>query len=243
MKLLGVSRKLLGKKLFNVLMKSTFYGHFVAGENPNDIRPNVQAMMKYGVKSILDYSAEEDLESEGSVKEQQSSTSSLTNSKRKLVDPSEVQFEKNTKIFINCIDAVADVTNKTGLAALKFTSLVKPQLLLKFSSAIAEYKKNQSKLSKDLLAWNNLVNMKDEEFAKLFNQTLVFNVSLICYCLFYSLNFIFIIDSLFFLTKSNQEKFSQTELGELRNMISRIDEVAQVNLISLIKSFLSTSTD
>jgi proline dehydrogenase len=177
MKLLGVSRKLLGKKLFNLLMKSTFYGHFVAGENPSDIRPNVQGMMKYGVKSILDYSAEEDLESEGSVKEHQSSTSSVTNSKRKLFDPSELQFEKNTKIFINCIDAVADVTNKTGLAALKFTSLIKPQLLLKFSSAIAEYKKNESKLSKDLLAWKNLVNMKDEEFDKLFNQTLVFDVS------------------------------------------------------------------
>lgn len=55
--------------MFSSLMKLTFYGHFVAGEDQNGIRQNVENMMKYGVKSILDYSAEEDLASENSVKE------------------------------------------------------------------------------------------------------------------------------------------------------------------------------
>lgn len=85
-------------------MKNTFYGHFVAGEDKDDIRPNVENMRKYGVKSILDYSAEEDLESTDNTKQQ--AGIQLTNSKRPLYNPAEAQSEKNLKIFMDCIDTV-----------------------------------------------------------------------------------------------------------------------------------------
>ena len=42
-------------------MKGTFYGHFVAGEDQITIRPLISKNQKFGVKSILDYSVEEDL--------------------------------------------------------------------------------------------------------------------------------------------------------------------------------------
>lgn len=42
-------------------MKATFYCHFVAGEDQITIRPVVNNNRKFGVKSILDYSVEEDL--------------------------------------------------------------------------------------------------------------------------------------------------------------------------------------
>jgi proline dehydrogenase len=61
-----ISRKLLGKKLFNFVMKSTFYGHFVAGECQNSIKGTIENMLKYNVKSILDYSVEEDLNASAS---------------------------------------------------------------------------------------------------------------------------------------------------------------------------------
>lgn len=43
-------------------MKSSFYGQFVAGQDENDIRPILDHLRSFGVKSILDYSAEEDID-------------------------------------------------------------------------------------------------------------------------------------------------------------------------------------
>lgn len=62
MEIMKSTRKVLGKKLFETIMKLTFYGHFVAGEDQDKIRPAIDKMRKYGgVKAILDYSAESDL--------------------------------------------------------------------------------------------------------------------------------------------------------------------------------------
>ncbi|KAK8381584.1 hypothetical protein O3P69_018580 [Scylla paramamosain] len=45
-------------------MKATFYGHFVAGEDQIKIQPTLERLHSFGVKSILDYSVEEDISSE-----------------------------------------------------------------------------------------------------------------------------------------------------------------------------------
>ena len=42
-------------------MKLSFYGHFVAGEDQESIKPTIQNMEAFGVGSILDYSVEEDI--------------------------------------------------------------------------------------------------------------------------------------------------------------------------------------
>ncbi|XP_021364923.1 proline dehydrogenase 1, mitochondrial-like [Mizuhopecten yessoensis] len=63
-KLLKWSRRILGGTLFRMMMKATFYGHFVAGEDQVAIRPLVSRNKQFGVKSILDYSVEEDLSTE-----------------------------------------------------------------------------------------------------------------------------------------------------------------------------------
>ena len=48
-------------------MRQTFYGHFVAGANQEEIKPLITACRQFGVKSILDYSAEEDISQEKAV--------------------------------------------------------------------------------------------------------------------------------------------------------------------------------
>lgn len=55
---------MMGDRLFALLMKMTFYGHFVAGEDEFKIRPNLERLRSFGVKPILDYSVEEDLTQE-----------------------------------------------------------------------------------------------------------------------------------------------------------------------------------
>ena len=42
-------------------MLQTFYGHFVAGEDQESIKPVIKCLEQFGVGAILDYSVEEDL--------------------------------------------------------------------------------------------------------------------------------------------------------------------------------------
>lgn len=49
-------------------MKSTFYGHFVAGENEEAIKPKIEKLKSYGIKCILTYSKEKDVSEEEAVK-------------------------------------------------------------------------------------------------------------------------------------------------------------------------------
>lgn len=62
--LLHLSRRFLGQRLFDKLMKMTFYGHFVAGEDQESIRPLIRHNRAFGVGCILDYGVEEDLSTE-----------------------------------------------------------------------------------------------------------------------------------------------------------------------------------
>lgn len=59
-----LGKAVLGKALFAQIMKQTFYGQFVAGENRATIKPVIHRMHTFGVKSILDYSVEEDISQE-----------------------------------------------------------------------------------------------------------------------------------------------------------------------------------
>jgi len=70
-KLMKLGQKVLGKKLFGLMMKQTFYGHFVAGEDQERIKPTIGRMQSFGVKSILDYSVEVDEAEDGDAKKEE----------------------------------------------------------------------------------------------------------------------------------------------------------------------------
>lgn len=57
-------RQVFGDRIFTLIMKSTFYGHFVAGEDEVKISPVLDRLRQFGVKPILDYSVEEDISQE-----------------------------------------------------------------------------------------------------------------------------------------------------------------------------------
>lgn len=66
---MDLGKKILGQKAFHQLMKMTFYGQFVAGEDHIAIRPLIQKNQAFGVGSVLDYGVEEDLGTEAEQKE------------------------------------------------------------------------------------------------------------------------------------------------------------------------------
>ena len=61
--LLHLARKLLGQRLFNTLMKMTFYGQFVAGETPEEVRSCVLQLQNLGLRPLLAVPTEEEPDS------------------------------------------------------------------------------------------------------------------------------------------------------------------------------------
>ncbi|XP_016931807.1 proline dehydrogenase 1, mitochondrial isoform X3 [Drosophila suzukii] len=166
MTLMKWSKNVLGQRLFTALMKATFYGHFVAGEDQIKIIPTLERLRSFGVKPILDYSVEEDISQEEAEKrEVESSVSSAGEQKEEgsmpqyHVDKSfadrrykvssartyfylnEATCERNMEIFIKCLEAVSGATFGTGITAIKLTALGRPQLLLQLSEVIMRTRK------------------------------------------------------------------------------------------------------
>ncbi|ESO00677.1 hypothetical protein HELRODRAFT_82857 [Helobdella robusta] len=168
-KVMKLARKLVGKNLFEKIMKASFYGQFVAGEDAERIKPVVERNMSFGVKSILDYSAEKDNHVEEArtteLKIKKTNEEKKFNKNKKADDkkfsPSyefgdrrehvisartyfyedEKQCDENMQHFIRGIDAVSGATNATGFAAVKLTALGRPQFLLQLSEVLVRVRR------------------------------------------------------------------------------------------------------
>lgn len=165
MKLMKLTKAIIGEGLFTQLMKSTFYGHFVAGEDRFRIVPTLERLRSFGVKPILDYSVEEDLSQEEAEKREVEASVSSTGTnlsgdatslpqysvdktfadRRYKVQSARTYFylneatcERNMETFLECLDAVKGATFGTGITAIKLTALGRPQLLLQFSEVIMQ---------------------------------------------------------------------------------------------------------
>ncbi|KAI4536564.1 hypothetical protein MG293_013956 [Ovis ammon polii] len=154
--LLRLARKLLGQRLFNTLMKMTFYGQFVAGEDQESIRPLIQRNKAFGVGSILDYGVEEDLTPEEAERTEMEFCSSALERDGRGVSKRENQFQahrasgdrrdgvtrartyfcaseakcdSHMETFLRCIEASGGAS-EDGFSAIKLTALGRPQFLV-----------------------------------------------------------------------------------------------------------------
>ncbi|XP_058388192.1 proline dehydrogenase 1, mitochondrial isoform X4 [Diceros bicornis minor] len=114
--LLHLARRLLGQRLFEKLMKMTFYGQFVAGEDQESIQPLIQHNRAFGVGSILDYGVEEDLSPEEAERQEMESCTSAA--------------EKEG----------SGEASDDGFSAIKLTALGRPQFLLQFSDVLTKWR-------------------------------------------------------------------------------------------------------
>ncbi|KAJ7309586.1 hypothetical protein JRQ81_007638 [Phrynocephalus forsythii] len=164
-KLMHLTQKLLGRSLFETLMKMTIYGQFVAGEDQEAIKPLIRHNRAHGVGSVLDYSVEEDLTPEEAEKKELDSCTSAFEKEtgkqrekrysvhRKFGDrrdgvvsartyfyADEAKCDRHMDTFLKCIEASGG-SSEDGFSAIKLTALGRPQFLLQFSEVLVKWRR------------------------------------------------------------------------------------------------------
>ncbi|KAG7480905.1 hypothetical protein MATL_G00061180 [Megalops atlanticus] len=165
--LMDLSKKLLGQKAFDQMMKMTFYGQFVAGEDHQSIKPLIQRNRSFGVGAVLDYSVEEDLTQEEAEKKEMESCVSEAEKESPGTDHREEKYKAHRRFgdrrggvisartyfyadeakcdhhmqtFLDCIKASGG-SSKDGFSAIKMTALGRPQFLLQFSEVLVKWRR------------------------------------------------------------------------------------------------------
>ncbi|XP_021268659.1 proline dehydrogenase 1, mitochondrial-like [Numida meleagris] len=165
--LLQLGRRVLGKALFERLMKMTFYGQFVAGEDQETIKPLIRRNRAFGVGAVLDYSVEEDLSPARAERQELASCTSAAEKEPGGAERREKQFrahrgfgdrrdgvisartyfyadeakcDQHMETFLRCIDASGG-SSEDGFSAIKLTALGRPQFLLQFSEVLVKWRR------------------------------------------------------------------------------------------------------
>lgn len=134
--LVKLAYKFPGKKVTNDLLRATFFGHFCAGEDANEIRPVIHSLSNAGIGAILDYAAEADV----------AEPRDLNGVSQNLVSARTYDYEDESTCDANAAiarQAIIDAgsTKEPGepaFAAIKCTALGKPELLMRMSSIIVQ---------------------------------------------------------------------------------------------------------
>ncbi|XP_033627877.1 hydroxyproline dehydrogenase-like [Asterias rubens] len=121
LKIMSVSQRLLGQRLFEFSARCTFYGHFIAGNGEVEAKELVRKFKNAGVATILSITAEED------VGESQDSYD-------------EPRYNKNARNYMTNNDLSARLADKfSPVSQLKITSFTKADVMARLSEKLAEY--------------------------------------------------------------------------------------------------------
>uniref|UniRef100_A0A8C3Y603 Proline dehydrogenase n=2 Tax=Catharus ustulatus TaxID=91951 RepID=A0A8C3Y603_CATUS len=158
--LLQLCQRVLGQTLFDRLMKMTFYGQFVAGEDQEAIKPLLRRNQAFGVGAVLDYSVEEDLgdgRSHTSAAEKEMGGAEKREKRYRAHQgfgdhhggvagahtyfyADEAKCDQHMETFLHCIDALSG-SSDDGFAAIKLTALARPQFLVQFSEVLVKWQR------------------------------------------------------------------------------------------------------
>ncbi|XP_053327130.1 hydroxyproline dehydrogenase [Spea bombifrons] len=115
-KLMSVSRRLLGRRLFEWGMRGSVYGQFVAGETLPEIQECVGRLRKLGIRPMLAVPIEEDLGESKS---------------------GERWYEQNEKVMMECVDLSSSGGDRP-MMQLKITALMSADLCKRLSLCLAD---------------------------------------------------------------------------------------------------------
>jgi len=125
--LLDLSYAVAGKGVTDWLLRQTFFGHFCAGENADDIVPTVRRLEAAAIGAILDYAAEADVGDAAS-------TATAAGAEE---DTQERRYDGNLELLLSCVTTSAR-SRIGGFAACKLTALTDPALLERLSTVLAQ---------------------------------------------------------------------------------------------------------
>lgn len=151
-KILGLAKAPLVGPLLSPMIawwtKATFFGHFCAGGDQDEIQPTINNLESHGVRAILDYAAEADVEDDSG----DSSKAALD-----ALEAAERLCDLNADITLSAINTAARQTY--GFAAVKLTALGPPDLLLHMSNILHEIRRLFRKFAQESSVRTGTANM------------------------------------------------------------------------------------
>ncbi|KAF4039124.1 Proline dehydrogenase [Phytophthora infestans] len=134
--LLEISYKFPGAKFTDTLLRATFFGHFCAGEDVNEIRPVIRKLETAGIGAILDFAAEADVEQP---RDLNGVDQNLVSARTYAYD-GEAACDANAAISRHAIIDASEAasTGEPAFVAIKCTALGKPELLMRMSAIIVQ---------------------------------------------------------------------------------------------------------
>ncbi|KAI9906042.1 hypothetical protein PsorP6_013881 [Peronosclerospora sorghi] len=135
-KLLDLSYKCPGPIITNALLRATFFGHFCAGEDVNEIRPVIKKLEAAGIGAILDFAAEADVEQP---RDLNGVDQNLVSARTYAYD-GEAACDANAAISRHAIIDASETASagEPAFVAIKCTALGKPELLMRMSAIIVQ---------------------------------------------------------------------------------------------------------
>lgn len=118
MLLMSFGQRILGKTLFEHLLRKTMYSQFVAGENLPAIQDTIEMLRKCGIGTMLCVPNEEDLSSDYND-----------------FSSREEMFDRNAKAILDCIEK----TEEGGFSQMKVTAICSPLLLNVLNKHLGPY--------------------------------------------------------------------------------------------------------
>ncbi|KAE9024772.1 Proline dehydrogenase 1 [Phytophthora fragariae] len=134
--LLELSYKFPGAKFTDALLRATIFGHFCAGQDVNEIRPVIKKLESAGIGAILDFAAEADVEQP---RDLNGVDQNLVSARTYAYD-GEAACDANAAISRHAIIDASETasTGEPAFVAIKCTALGKPELLMRMSAIIVQ---------------------------------------------------------------------------------------------------------
>ncbi|KAG6617764.1 Proline oxidase [Phytophthora cinnamomi] len=134
--LLELSYKFPGARFTDALLRASFFGHFCAGEDVNEIRPVIRKLESAGIGAILDFAAEADVEQP---RDLNGVDQNLVSARTYAYD-GEAACDANAAISRHAIIDASEAASagEPAFVAIKCTALGKPELLMRMSAIIVQ---------------------------------------------------------------------------------------------------------